>query len=186
MEKRTLNNLALLKVFELDPVPILELEWERQVSHQQNYSYKARNYVDLDFFTYYFQNLITSLSSKLGDYKNIVVQCHDKRLCDEKWHLNIIHKDAERQTCITIPLLYNVNEPINFYGADEQVRGHAPNRKPLQRINYSRKYPNLVNVSNNHNVRIVDDLTPRILLQLSYDIGFDEFIHKYPDYWEII
>jgi len=186
MEKCTLNNIAILKPIELDPITTIELEWDRQVAFNRGFNYDLRNYVEFDFFTLYFKNLIKNITTIVGLYKNILLQIHDKKLIDAKWYLSTIHKDAERLSCITIPLLYNMNEPVNFYGLDELPRGASPNRKPTQRLNYSRKHPNLVNVNNYHNVRLLDDLSPRVLLQLSYDKHFDEIVYKNPDYWEIM
>jgi hypothetical protein len=186
MEKRTLNNLAILKIIELDATNILETEWDQQILLNQGYKYEERNYVPLDFFSGYFQNLINRVSSIVGPYKNICLQTHDKRIVSAKFHLNIIHNDAKRLSCVTIPLLYSSNEPVNFYANDGFPRGTHLNRKAQQRVSYSRKHPNLMNTCNFHNVRVSDDISPRVLLQLSYDVHFDEIISKNPDYWEIM
>lgn len=182
-----MKNVALLKSYQLDNKETLEFRWNEQVQFKFGFNYIARNYVDLEFFTDYFQKVITDIANIAGPYKNIVIQCHDKLLHDEKWHLNVIHTDAERLTCITIPILCNDFETVNFYDNDEVgVRGLSPNRKPKQRVTYSTKHPNLVNVSNLHNVRILDDINPRILLQLSYDVTFDDMISRNKDFWEIV
>jgi len=35
-----------------------------------------------------------------------------------------------------------------------------------------------MNVNNYHNVRVIDESQPRIFIQMSYDIHFDEIIQK--------
>lgn len=180
-----MNNIAELVGYKLDKPEIIQNEWKKLICEKHDFKFQARTYVNLDFFTHYFQNLINDISGKVGQYKNIVIQCHDKFLHDEKWHLNVIHKDAERLCCITVPIIYNQAETVNFYKTDGLDRGKSPNRKADQRLAYSLIHPNLVNVSNYHNVRVLEDISPRILLQLSYDVKFDEIINKNSSLWVV-
>ena len=50
--------------------------------------------------------------------------------------------------------------------------------KPNQIAQYSEMHPTLVNVNNYHNVRVLDVSEPRIFIQMSYDLTFDDFISK--------
>lgn len=180
-----MNNLAELVAYKLDDPNTIQNEWKNLINNKSNFKFDARSYVSLDFFTDYFQKIINDVTGLIGQYKNIVIQCHDKLLHDEKWHLNVVHKDAERLSCVTIPISYNPAETVNFYNQNMLDRGTSPNRKADQRLAYSLAHPSLINVSNYHNVRVLDDTSPRILLQLSYDIDFNEFVSKNPDYWVI-
>lgn len=182
-----MNNFAILKTIRLDSSDILEKEWNHQLTQCGNFSFKERNYVDYDFFTPYFKKQIDNISEVVGPYKNLVLQVHDKSLYDNKWYLNVIHKDAERKTCITIPVKINKFEPINFYDIiNNDTRGANPNQKPSQRVIYSTEHPNLVNVNHFHNVRVIEDDSPRVLLQLSYDLEFEEIVSSNRECWEIL
>ena len=50
--------------------------------------------------------------------------------------------------------------------------------KPNQIGQYSENHPTLMNVQNWHNVRVMDLAPPRIFIQISYDIHFDEIVAK--------
>ena len=71
-------------------------------------------------------------------------------------------------------------EPVNFYDdlADIPDRGVPITATPNQRGQYSDNHPTLMNVNNYHNVRVIDESQPRIFIQMSYDIPFDEFTKK--------
>lgn len=174
------NNLAELTDIRIYP-DMLYIQWHRQIGYARGHAWKNRNYVPIEFFTPYFQSLLDSVSNLIGEEpKNYVIQCHDTELIDEKWYLNIAHKDDDRKTCITIPLVYSKHETINFYDneTDIPVRGKPITAKPAQIGWYSEKHPTLVNVNNYHNVRVINTDSPRVLLQLSYDLTFEEIISK--------
>lgn len=174
------NNLAELLDICIDPIG-LQVQWRNQIEYSQGFKWQERNYVEIEFFTSYFQILLETVNDLINEEpKNYVLQCHDKSLIDNKWYLNIAHKDDDRKTCITIPLIYSRMETINFYDDDADIpkRGKHITAKPSQIGWYSEKHPTLVNVNNYHNVRVLSTDEPRVLLQLSYDLTFEEIISK--------
>lgn len=182
-----MNNLAELTTINLDDPYMIKNQWDHLVSSTMH-AWDSRNYVGLDFFNPYYKNLLSNIIHDVGiPHKNIVIQCHDKILKDGKRYLTTIHRDDARLTCITIPIVYNLLEPINFY--DDSIivpsRGKPNICKPTQTSLYSHKNPTLVNVNNLHNVRIVEDDFPRILLQISYDHRFNDIINNNPNIWKI-
>ena len=182
-----MNNLAELICINIDSIEI-EKEWDQFVASSQH-NWDTRNYVGIEFFNPYFKNLLTNIIQNVGlPFKNIVIQCHDKTLKDGKWYLTTTHRDEDRLSCITIPIKYNLQEPINFYSDTIVVpnRGKSNSQKPIQTSRYSTTHPTLVNVNNLHNVRVVADSYPRILLQVSYDIEFSDLIGKNPLIYKIL
>ena len=174
------NNLAELLDITIDN-RVLQTEWYKQVSYSQGYKWEARNYVEFDFFTPYYQILLQSITDVIQEKpKDYLIQSHDTNLINDKWYLNIAHKDADRLTCITLPVFYNKMEPVNFYADDIEIpeRGKPITAKPTQVGFYSENHPTIVNVNNFHNVRVLDISEPRILIQISYDISFDELVSK--------
>ena len=49
---------------------------------------------------------------------------------------------------------------------------------PDQVGQYSENHPTLMNVQNWHNVRVLDLAPPRVFIQMSYDIHFDDFVQQ--------
>jgi hypothetical protein len=182
-----MNNLAELLTVRLDDPSVIKNHWDDLVSNA-HHIWDSRNYVGLEFFNPYYKNLLTGIIDGIGlPYKNIVIQCHDKSLKDGKWYLTTTHRDDDRLTCMTIPIVYNLQEPINFYDNSITIppRGKPNPYKPIQTSVYSSNYPTLVNVNNLHNVRVLQDSFSRILLQISYDYEFDEIVNKNPNIWNI-
>ena len=174
------NNIAELKDVSID-LDVLRAEWAKQVTFVSGHKWESRNYVDLNFFTAYYQQLLLHISDVIGEEpKNYVIQVADSQLYNEKWYLNTTHKDEDRKTCITLPVYYNRMEPINFYDDVDNIpiRGIPIQSKPNQIAQYSEEHPTLINVNNYHNVRVIDELQPRIFIQMSYDIHFNEFFQK--------
>ena len=176
-----MNNLAELTDISID-IEGLRIAWKEQVIFAENYSWKPRNYVSYTFFTVYFQRLLLEIENMLGEKpKDYIIQMHDPSIViNDKWYLNITHKDADRNTCVNIPIYYNHMEPVNFYDDVDNIpnRGIPIQSKPNQIGYYSEKHPTLMNVNNFHNVRVLDEQQPRIFVQMSYDTYFDEFIQK--------
>ena len=176
-----INNLAELQDVSIN-IESLRESWEEQKILAGNYEWKERNYVDLTFFTVYFQHLLLDIENILGEKpKNYIIQMHDpSNVINDKWYLNIAHKDDDRKSCINIPVYYNRMEPVNFYDdlTDIPDRGKPITATPNQIGQYSDHHPTLMNVNNYHNVRVIDESQPRIFIQMSYDITFDEFIKK--------
>ena len=175
------NNLAELRSIDIN-LDVLQAEWTKQVTFASDHIWEPRNYVSYTFFTLYFQHLLLDIENILGEKpKDYIIQMHDPKLViNDKWYLNIAHKDADRKTCINIPIYYNHMEPVNFYDdlADIPDRGVPITATPNQRGQYSDDHPTLMNVNNYHNVRVIDESQPRIFIQMSYDIPFDEFTKK--------
>jgi len=175
------NNLAELRSVDID-IGVLRTEWEAQVVYQFDHAWEARNYVSFEFFTAYYKQLLLDIENKIGETPlNYIIQMHDPKLITDKWYLNIAHKDADRLACITIPVYYNRMEPINFYDdVFEKMPEHGKpiTTRPNQVGQYSECHPTLVNVNNYHNVRILDEVEPRIFIQMSYNIHFDDLIEK--------
>lgn len=183
-----MNNLAELLTVSIDSNELAS-NWYEQIKYSDSFVYDTRNYVPISFFNNYFQNLITTITDEMKiAYKNIILQVHDKSLVDGKYSLNITHKDADRISCLTVPLVYNKMEPIRFY--DDSVvlpsRKQQITAKPEQVSAYSNKHPTLVNVNKLHNVRVINDDDPRILLQLSFDQKFDDIIKSQTSKWRIL
>jgi len=94
------NNIAELKDVSIN-VESLRTAWAEQVSFAGNYAWESRNYVDLNFFTVYYQQLLLHISDVIEEEpKNYVIQVADSQLYNEKWYLNTTHKDEDRKTCM--------------------------------------------------------------------------------------
>lgn len=134
------------------------------------------------------------------------IPTYSNTLYNDKFYLGIIHKDEYRKSCVNIPVYYDKFEPVNFYD-DESVRerlkeyegytDYTDDEQPLMSTNdfaaglkaplgikpnqigqYSENHPTLMNVQNWHNVRVMDLAPPRVFVQMSYDIHFDEIVAK--------
>jgi hypothetical protein len=176
------NNIAEIKDVSIN-IEELRTAWSEQLIFTGNYSWEPRNYVDLEFFTSYFQQLLSHIADLIDEKpKDYIIQIHDPNLVTNKWYLTDTHRDADRNTCITLPVYYNRMEPINFYNDVNEVPGFRKDKSikanPNQIAQYSEMHPTLVNVNNYHNVRVLDVSEPRIFIQMSYDLTFDDFISK--------
>lgn len=149
-------------------------------------SSNLRIFVEYDDLPKYFKYLIDSITNCISiKPKNYIFQVSGKKI------LNVVHRDKDRNCCITIPIQYDPTETVLFY---KDIYGLEPEQirkletswpdKPYQISKYSEKHPTLVNIQTLHNVQIINEESPRILFQLSYDIGFDEMIHKNPSIWQ--
>ena len=94
-----MNNLAELKDVSIN-IESLRTAWAEQVIFAENYSWEPRNYVSYTFFTLYFQHLLLDIENILGEKpKDYIIQMHDPKLViNDKWYLNIAHKDDDRKT----------------------------------------------------------------------------------------
>ena len=189
-----LTNLAELTTITIDKHE-LQSAWNSFVDENSNQlDWGFRVMIDYNHLSYYFKNLLGSILEVVdAKPKNYMFQVFDKRLYDKKYQLNIVHKDVDRLSCITIPLTYNVMEPVMFYkdipdiNPEEYKKTGRPwPEKPIQIARYSDKHPTLVNVNNLHNVRVLEEISPRVLLQISFDCSFDNIIDKNPTIWRVI
>jgi hypothetical protein len=187
------SNLAELISVDID-TSILASEWQSYKDENRNsINWKFRVFLEYDVLP----DFLKSLADKIYDIikkhpKNFILQVYDKELFDHKKFLDIVHKDVDRQTCITIPVLYNTIEPIVFYNDNPDIQPESYKTlnkpwpdKPIQKACYSKNHPTLVNLQTLHNVRIFDD-SPRILFQLSYDIGYASMIDENPSIWRYV
>jgi len=207
------NNLAELKDVSIN-IESLRAAWAKQliVAMREDFKWGKRNYVSLDFFTEYFQNLLLDIENVIGEKsKNYIIQLHDgsiplfsDTLYNDKFYLDLIHTDAYRTSCVNIPVYYDKMEPVYFYD-DESVQKkiveHNIDKRqdglpridlaqagqgfktplritPNQVGQYSENHPTIMNVQNWHNVRVMDLASPRVFIQISYDIHFDEIVAK--------
>lgn len=149
-------------------------------------------------------------------YTQLIVQYHDVGVNDDKLQLSYVHADTQRKSCITIPvvakepvLFYDFSPDHGYKKIDmtnnaqrtiENIKASTPEpvkpnfksqkigkiRKPNQVVTYSKKHPTLVNVSNLHSLFFMETKEPRILLQISYDIEFDEIIKNKPELFRVV
>lgn len=184
----SLNNimtiyLAELTEVHLDSLEILKNKWLEQLKlFPNNYEWITRNYIALNKFTLYFQNLILEIVKHIPfQYKDLLIHHHDSSY---NYHSELdprrIHVDAYRKTCITIPLT-EIQDPINFYNKRNISPNHA-----VKTSYYSKLHPMAVNVSEFHNVPLGDFYHSRILLQINYDHYIDEIISYDKDIWNIL
>jgi hypothetical protein len=186
----------LVNLAELLPVTInsreLTYQWENFLKDNiQNFVWDFRVFFQPKDLGDYFKTLIEAVTECIDEVpKYYMLQVFDKRLYKHKEFLNVIHKDADRKSCITIPLAYNIMESVLFY---HEIPGLKPEEhrktnkpwpeKPCQVAKYSDNHPTLVNVQNLHNVRVLDETSPRVLLQISYDKAFDDMITDNQSIW---
>ena len=222
------NNLAELKDVSIN-IESLRAAWAEQLVFSGDFEWGKRNYVSLDFFTEYFQQLLLDIENVIGEKpidfttkeqvekvigeksKNYIIQLHDgsiplfsDTLYNDKFYLDLIHTDAYRTSCVNIPVYYDKMEPVYFYD-DESVQKkiveHNIDKRhdglpridlaqagqgfktplritPNQVGQYSENHPTIMNVQNWHNVRVMDLASPRVFIQISYDIHFDEIVAK--------
>lgn len=184
------SNLAELTPIKLEPDRLLN-DWNSIVSNN-SIEWKFRIYANE--LTPYFQSLVDSIKECIQlEPKNYIFQVFDKDLYNEKKYLDIVHKDVDRSSCITIPILFNIMEPIMFYDdipdfkPEEYRKLNKPwPAKPIQIGKYSKEHPTLVNLQTLHNVRLFDDTSPRVLFQLSFDMDYNTMIDRNPDLWRFI
>ena len=205
------NNLAELLDVSIN-IESLRAAWAEQVVFAgDDYEWGKRNYVDLDFFTPYFKHLLLDIENVVGEEPTqYIIQLHDRSLpgysdtlYNDKFYLNIIHKDEYRTSCINLPIYYDKFEPVHFYNDEDVIERIIKHQSytgdpttslslrdptngvktplgivPNQIGQYSENHPTLMNVQNWHNVRVMDLAPPRVFIQMSYDIHFDEIVAK--------
>ena len=177
-----MNYLAELNTVHLDSLDTLQTNWQQQFAMMpQDFAWTGRNYLQLNEFTDYFQNLFQTVISEIGLPNGaLILQHHNKEFnCNKTMFVGHIHRDVTRKCCVTIPLT-PIIEPLCFHN---NVKTHTPSIKTSR---YSHQHPMLVNVSEPHRVLAVSDKLERILLQIDYDIPFDEVIAHRPSIWNLV
>jgi hypothetical protein len=155
-----------------------------------------------------------SINNEIGipNPSRLIVQMHDVSLnVRGKTYLQIPHRDESRLSCISIPITYDLMEPVLFYVPPKELLPYlelqeSRNRRgndhlhsrltsdtsgikspkytaltPDQIGKYSINHPTLMNVSNWHSVRTMSIDSPRIFIQMSFDIPFDTFVDNIPE-----
>lgn len=205
------NNLAELLDVSIN-IESLRAAWAEQIVFAgDDYEWSKRNYVELDFFTAYFQHLLLDIQNVIGEEPTqYIIQLHDRSLpgysdslYNDKFYLNIIHKDEYRTSCVNIPVYYDKFEPVHFYDDEDVMERIIKHQSytgdpttslslrdptngvktplgivPNQIGQYSENHPTIMNVQNWHNVRVMDLAPPRVFIQLSFDKHFDEIVAK--------
>ena len=140
------NNIAELKDVSID-LDVLRAEWAKQVTFVSGHKWESRNYVDLNFFTAYYQQLILSIEQALGEVPtNLTIQVHEpSKNVPGKAYLTIPHTDEDRLSAIFIPIAYNKMEPILFYDVkphqlSKVKKAEATGRKKDEQGNYYTKF----------------------------------------------
>jgi len=189
------DNLAELISIQIDSDKLSESYEHFLAKHKNSIKQEFRIVVEPNLFDEYVVNTIESICAQINQKpKNYILQVFDKRVYNEKTFLNVVHKDIDRKSCITLPILYNPMESILFFKDIPEIdpKEYRKNidqpwpEKPIQVARYSTNHPTLLNVQRLHNVRVLDKISPRILLQLSFDIGFDDLIKQNPSLWRIM
>lgn len=183
--------IAELTSVTLDPNEIILAKWDEQVNYQSDQIWKCMNYVSKKFFTEYFKVLLNKCESSIGfDIKGYNIMVQDLTLmigedANKMNFLNRIHVDSQRMCCLTIPIKSNHLEPVCFYDDSVSDQATVTKERPLLVHRYNSKFPSLVNTRKKHKVRLMDE-SPRILLQIEYDVSFDEIVAKNPSIWKTI
>lgn len=170
------SNLAELLTVDLDSQESLQYEFKK-FTEKTKLVWFNRHYLNMHNFTDYFRDLIDKILDEINlPYIDILLQLHHKDYYFEKEHLSVIHDDKYRNSCVTLPIFFSTDEPLQFY--DE-------NLKQVQSSIYSTKNPSLVNTSQRHSIKITNMENPRVLLQISYKHSFEDIIARNPSIWKI-
>jgi hypothetical protein len=176
-----MNNFAISPLFELDSISRRTEEFEKIKIDPSlaiciiGESIQEHNY---DIAGDYFQNLKNQICKFVGFNSNSFTLT-DARNSKERKEFGHIHRDIRRMCCISIPI-YKIIYPIHFYTSKKD-------REPVQSVEYSNRYLNLVNVSNFHRIdcqKNFNDET-RVLFQLNFNEPFEEIIGQRPDLWTL-
>lgn len=163
--------LAEILNFPIDNLSIREQAWLELKEKNKDYRWIGRDYLELDFFTDYFKNLINNTHKLFGQSKNIIVQ--NRQLGHPKVAAgsHIIHKDVYRNSCIVIPFS-TITDPVCFY--TDHVNNPKKYPKPIFMSFYSQEFAVLMDTQTPHNVMVLDKSKPRVFLQINYDLQFND------------
>ena len=176
-----MNNFAISPLFNLDPLVKRAEEFEKLLIdpdlsiHTTNISMSEYTY---DVAGEYFQNLRKQICEFVGFDSNSFTLLHAQS-GKEREGFGYIHRDVRRMCCISIPI-YKLIYPIHFYNSKKD-------QEPVQTIEYSNRYLNLVNVNNLHRIDYQKSLSneSRVMFQINFDKTFDEIIGQGPDRWTV-
>lgn len=170
------SNLAQLLTINLDSQEQLQQEFIL-FANKLNLQWFNRHYLSMHNFTGYYKNIIDKILDEINlPYYDILLQLHHKDYYYEKNHLSTIHTDKYRNSCITIPIFFSIDEPVQFYDN---------NFVQIQSSLYNTKNPSLMNTGQNHAIKITNMDNPRILLQISYKHRFEDIIARNPSIWQL-
>lgn len=180
-------SVAEIKNINLDHVDVLRREWD--VLLQQiikngilHTGILKRTYfsVEIDNLTDYFKDLTLQIKTVLNlDLSDIRIICLNyKDITSNSKDANIIHKDAPRQSAITIPIY--AHDPVVFY-YDNEIEFYKRDKafkKPKLIYKYNYVNPVLLNVQQFHAWYITDENIPRVLIQLNLQEPFENIINR--------
>lgn len=170
------RNLAQLTTINLDSQEQLQQEFQI-FADKLKFQWFNRHYLSMHNFTCYFSNLIDKILDEINlPYYDILLQLHHKDYYFEKEFLSTIHTDKYRNSCITIPIFFSIDEPVEFYN-DNFIK--------IQSSLYNTKNPSLVNTGQRHAIKISNMENPRVLLQISYKHRFEDIIARNPSIWQV-
>jgi hypothetical protein len=171
------NFLAELITVNLDDPDTIQKEWEMFVEYCGDKGWHNRLYVDIEYFTPYFKDLLNEIAHQINlPYLDITLQIHDNRLHNTPIELDVPHRDGYRRTNITVPVYLDDKEKVNWHGTPQDII--------LQSSTYRLKHPSMVNVGDTHSVSLLPN-TRRILIQFSYRESFDEIYKSNPDIFNL-
>lgn len=176
-----MNNFAISPLFNLDPLVKRANEFEKLLIdtslsiHTTNDSMREYTY---EIAGDYFENLKNQVCEFVGFNSNSFTLLHAQS-GKERESFGYIHRDVRRMCCIAIPI-YKIVYPVHFYNSRQD-------QNPIQTIEYSNKYLNLVNVNNLHRIDYQKNLSneTRVFFQINFDNTFDEIINSQPDIWTV-
>ena len=181
---RDSNNAAQLTTIHLEDQQVLKKEWLLLLDHFKDKIQSDPNFTDkilIGEFTPYFQKLFHIIIEELTiETQYACIFYHDYLTYKTKVeHTSHIHMDTNREAAVSIPI--ETPDPLLFYNFDEKYlnnkRLHSI-KKPNQILNYEHNHPTLINTRNLHNVFVLDESLPRVLLQIHCYESFNSIYQR--------
>jgi hypothetical protein len=164
--------LALIKNLPIDDLETRESAWLELKGLRPEYTWIGRDYLEYDFFTEYFKNLIDKIHDMFGKSKDLIIQNRQLGHPLVAATSHRIHKDAYRNSCIVIPFS-TITDPVCFYkDIDQDLNKHY--KPPILMSFYSQSHAVLMDTQTPHNVLVLDKTKPRVFLQVNYDLKFND------------
>jgi len=175
--------LAEVLNFPLDSLDVREKAWLELKENNKEYKWIGRDYLQYDFFTDYFKSLIDKVHELFGQSKNICVQNRQIGHPKVAETSHIIHQDSYRNSCVVIAFS-TITDPVCFFKKDYNTFNNNASFSPVLMSFYSQSFAVLMNTQSPHNVMVLDKTQPRVLLQVNYDLYFNDLYD--PNYMRII
>ena len=181
-----LNNAAEIVSINLDNKTLLE-EWDKflpTIIDKLKKQPDSFNSLNFNLFTEYFQNIFIEIINHLDvQTDTAAVFYHDYPQHKTKVeYTSAVHMDYDRKSAISIPIV--TSDPLLFFDYDEQYDNDRTGKKlrnlkkPNQVLHYKTDHPTLINTRNLHSVFVLDETTPRILIQINCYESFDSIIER--------